>query len=276
MKTEKTMWDHLNLKKRLFLTSPHSGEKVPPEVYWLQNLEEKILMFDVDRYVNVLYKLVADRLAIPWIESDWHRYFSDANRIPSDVDQGSVEGSPNPKGKFLTGLIWQKTSQDHVLLDHPISSELYQRIIEKYYTPFHLNVQDMYARFFSMNDDPVYQLDLHSMPSKGTSIHRDPGETRAEIVVSDQVGKSASKDFVQLVIESYKKSGFQVAYNWPYIGGRVTETYGQPHKKQHCVQVELRRDLYMDEISKQKKHPDFLALQKKLENAIHLIYEGLK
>lgn len=261
--------------QRFFLTSPHSGEKVPSEVFWLQNLDEVILMFDVDRYVDELYENTALNLKIPFIKSQWHRYFSDANRLPDDVDLGSVVGAKHPKGKFLTGLIWQKTSQGHVLLKEPISNELYQTLLKKYYQEFHDKVLAKYKSLFDVSQDKVYQLDLHSMPSMGTEIHRDPGEKRAEIVVSDQNGKSASKAYVDLVIEAYTKAGFKVAYNWPYIGGRVTETYGQPQKNQHCVQVELRRDLYMNEATKLKEPKLFSELQTKLAQALGHVFKNI-
>lgn len=262
-------------QKRFFLTSPHSGEKVPDEVFWLKKLNETTLMFDVDRYVDQLYQPIALEINIPFIKSDWHRYFSDANRLPEDVDQGSVVGSTNPKGKFLTGLIWQQTSQGHILLDQPISSELHQLLVKNYYQIFHSQVRQQYQSYFKLSLDPVFQLDLHSMPSMGTKIHRDPGEKRADIVISDQNGQSAMKPYVDLIIESYKAAGFNVAYNWPYIGGRVTETYGQPAKNQHCVQVELRRDLYMDEVTKQKKEEAFVDLQMQLDIALTEIFDNL-
>lgn len=260
---------------RFFLTSPHSGEQVPSEVYWLKDLPEEILMFDVDRFVDQLYQPVAQTFNIPLIKSNWHRYFSDANRLPEDVDQGSVEEALHPKGKFLTGLIWQITSQGHPLLKEPISKKLYQDLIEKYYSQFHNDVVFQYKDFFSKNLNPVYQLDLHSMPSVGTQIHRDPGQIRAEIVISDQNGQSASKSYVDLIKKAFDHSGFKTNYNWPYIGGRVTEIYGQPSKHQHCVQVELRRDLYMNEQTKKKKPLEFELVKQKLTAAIEYIFKNI-
>lgn len=256
---------------RFFLTSPHSGESVPNEIFWLNHLPENILMFDVDRFVDQLYRPVAQKLDLKFIESKWHRYFSDANRFPEDIDKGSVEGAPHPEGVHLTGMIWQKTSQGHILLKEPISQDLHQLIVEKYYSEFHDSVKRQYSDYFAQSSDPVFQLDLHSMPSQGTSIHKDPGETRAEIVISDQEGKSASGEYVQLVIDAYEKAGFAVVKNWPYVGGRVTQIYGQPKKNQNCVQVELRRDLYMNEETKKMKPEAFAETTEKLSKAIEWI-----
>ncbi len=261
--------------ERFFLTSPHSGEQVPDEVEWLKNLDEVTLMFDVDRFVDQLYETVALELNIPLVKSHWHRYFSDANRLPEDIDQGSVVGATQVKGTHLTGLIWQQTSQGHQLLSKPISQDLYRSLLTNYYQEFHTEVLKTYQDFFKISDEPVYQLDLHSMPSVGTEIHKDPGQTRAEVVISDQNGKSADKAYFDLVVESYSAAGFQVKTNWPYIGGRVTQTYGQPSKNQHCIQVELRRDLYMTEATKQKDDKKFEAIQARLSSAIESIFKNI-
>lgn len=266
---------HIKNSERFFLTSPHSGEAVPPEVTWLKDLPEEIVMFDIDRYVDRLYEKTAQKINVPFICAKWHRYFADPNRFPEDVDEASVIGSKNPKGKFTTGLLWQQTSQGHVLMKEPISKELHQKLVKDYYMDFHSRVVQQYEEFFKSSSKSVYQLDLHSMPSLGTAIHRDPGETRAEIVISDQKEKSASKEFVQLTKEAFLKAGFQVGYNWPYFGGRVTETYGHPDKNQHCIQVELRRDLYMDELTKKIKNESFLQTQIKLDKAIEYVYQNI-
>ena len=60
------------------------------------------------------------------------------------------------------------------------------------------------------------------MPSVGTSFHKDPGEKRADIVVSDAHGKSVPKEYCDLVVSSYQSAGFQVKVNWPYVGGGIT------------------------------------------------------
>lgn len=264
---------------KLFLTSPHSGEQIPDEVTWLSSHPEQVVMCDVDRYVDQLYIPVAQELGLPIICAKWHRYFSDANRLPDDVDQSTVEGAAHAAGTFPSGLIWQRTTMGDVLVKTPISKDLYQSILDKYYSEFHNAVRDKYAQYFKNPEvKKVYQIDLHSMPSVGEptgQIHRDPGETRKEIVVSDQKGESADSQFVQLIIESYSQAGFEVGYNWPYFGGRVTQTYGKPQLGQHCVQVELRRDLYMDQKTKQK-NSSFENTQGKLAKAMELINAGMK
>lgn len=261
--------------KPFFISIPHSGERVPEETPWLHGLPEPILMCDIDRYVDRLYASTIRAMNLTCIVTQWHRYVVDLNRLPGDVDADSVLGSPNPSGKFTTGLHWVKTTRGTRLMPEPISADLHKKLVARYFEPFHKEVREVYAGFRKAGADRVYHLDAHSMPSLGTKAHRDPGEIRAEIVVSDCEGTSCDPKFKDLVIEGYKQAGFKVAYNWPYLGGRVTQTYGQPDKGQHAIQVEISRVQYMNEETKEWLPEKAAELSKKLEKAVGYIYDGL-
>jgi N-formylglutamate amidohydrolase len=261
--------------KAFFISIPHSGERVPQEAAWLKDLPESILMCDVDRYVDRLYAPTVEQLKLACVKSQWHRYMIDLNRLPDDVDEESVIGSGNPAGKFTSGLHWVKTTQGQRIMHKPITKQLHDQLVSRYFKPFHDDVSDMYGFFRERGAERVFHLDAHSMPSLGTSAHRDPGETRAEIVVSDCEGKSCDRSYKDLVIEAYTRAGLQVAYNWPYMGGRVTQTYGQPKNGQQAIQVEIRRSLYMDEESKQLVPDKANDLMQKLDLAIRHIYDRL-
>lgn len=237
--------------KPLFVSIPHSGEQIPPEVTWLQGLPETLLMYDVDRYVDRLYDSNLSRLGIPFVKTEWHRYVVDLNRWTDDVDADSVEGHPNPSGRFPRGLHWSITTAGEKLMPKPMPRALHEKLVQAYFRPFHDAVKAQYAAWHARGFATVYHIDAHSMPSVGTREHRDPGERRKDIVVSDCQGRSCSKRFLDLVTQSYRDAGFEVGYNWPYFGGRVTETYGHPDKGAEAIQVELNRSLYMDETTKQ-------------------------
>ncbi len=259
-----------------FISIPHAGEKVPVEAPWLQNLSEPVLMCDVDRYVDDLYAPVIAELRIPLVKTEWHRYAIDLNRLPDDVDSDSVIGSPNASGTFPMGLHWVKTTTAIQLMKKPVSKSEHETLVAKYFHPFHKNVEAQYKVFRELGVEQVYHLDAHSMPSQGTAAHRDPGSKRPEIVVSDVDGKSCSTRYKDLVIAAYEKAGFQVSYNWPYKGGRVTQTYGQPQKGQNAIQVELNRSLYQNEVSKQKNGEIYSQTQKRIGEAVHHIFENIK
>ena len=157
----------------------------------------------------------------------------------------------------------------------PISRELHDDWVKKYFEPFHAEILKAYESYKILGAKKVYHLDLHSMPSVGTSEHKDPGERRADVVVSDCIGKSCSLFLKDLVIESYKSAGFTVAYNWPYVGGRITETYGAPAEGRETIQVEFNRANYMNETTKKLNQELVPSVQAKLERAMRMIYEAI-
>lgn len=259
-----------------FVTIPHSGESVPDFCDWLHQLPETHLMCDVDRFVNRLYEPSLQKLNVPWIQTQWHRYAADLNRFSHDIDASSVEGCSTPAGTHPKGFHWVVTTTGLPLLKKPISQKTHQDLIDLIFTPFHQKVESQYQILKSSGHRQIYHLDVHSMPSVGTKMHRDPGEKRTDIVISDSYGKTSGPEFVDLVIAAYAKAGFKVGYNWPYAAGRVSEHYGQPQNGQHAVQVELSRALYMDESSKHLNEKSHVDVQIKIEKALGYIIENLK
>jgi N-formylglutamate deformylase len=254
--------------KAFFISIPHSGEKVPAEATWLQGLPEPILMCDIDRFVDRLYAPAIRAVGCPAVIAETHRYVVDLNRLPNDIDVDSVVGASSPSGKFPRGLHWIYTTHRQTLMPKPISMAFHNELVKKYFEPFHQQVRGQYESWRRNGAKAVYHLDAHSMPSMGTSEHADPGQRRADIVVSDCKGKSCETRFKDLVIGSYETAGFKVAYNWPYVGGRVTETYGQPQIGQHAIQVELNRSLYMNEETKRLNEKDSAEVSNRISTAL--------
>jgi N-formylglutamate amidohydrolase len=258
-----------------FVTIPHSGEKVPEFCNWLKGLPEETLMCDVDRYVDRLYEPTFSLLQIPFIKTEWHRYAADLNRIPEDVDSTSVIGNQTKAGTHNRGFHWVVTTTGIPLMKEPMPLASHQKLVELIYEPFHQQVRQQFQNFEALGAKKVFHIDAHSMPSMGTKMHKDPGEKRAEIVVSDCLGKSADPRFVDLVITAYVRAGFKVGYNWPYVGGRVSEQYGKPAIGHHTVQVEMNRALYMDEVTKKFKADEAQMVMRKIQTALELILRDI-
>ncbi len=261
-------------RKPLLITIPHSGEKVPSETPWLASLPEVLLMCDVDRYVDRIYEPALKNLGLPFVKTDWHRYAIDLNRLPDDVDRDSVEGHTNPSGKFARGLHWTITTTGERLQPKPMSQSLHDELVSKYFEPFHVEVRSALAKLREQSQI-TYHIDAHSMPGVGTNEHRDPGEHRADIVISDCSGTSCSPTFRDLVVAAYEGAGFKTRVNWPYLGGRVTETYGRPSEGQHSIQVELNRSLYMNEATKQLRNDLLPGIQERISKALQGVYDAL-
>lgn len=260
----------------LFISCPHSGEKIPLEANWLQGKDPITLLRDVDRFVDIFYRPLSRKFGLPFVYTPWSRYAVDLNRLPIDTDIDSVQSSSNPSGTNTTGIHWVKTSRDEILMDAPISKDLHEILIQTYFEPFHNAIKAQFEHFKLQGHKRVFHLDVHSMPSKGTHIHRDPGETRAEIVISDQEGQSCDPKFRDLIVSSYENAGFIVKVNWPYKGGRITQSYGNPFKGRHTIQIEMNRAIYMDEESKELDKSAQPEIAKKIEVAIANITSELR
>ena len=263
----------------LFASIPHSGIAIPPETYWLKDLSPSVLMCDVDAFVDDLYKPTLEYFDIPSVIFKWHRYSIDANRFSTDISLKTVE---MPKDKLSqsaqespSDIHWHKTTKGYVLISKPLSETLHKELIEKYFNPFHQKIKKLISNFKKQGNTSIYFLDLHSMPSKGLNFHKDKGEIRKQVVISNNHGQSCSKTFTELVVKAYKIAGFEVGLNWPYVGGAITQHYGNPKTGLHGLQIELNRGLYMDEETKHKTSR-YTHIQKQLKQAIAYIIKHQK
>lgn len=261
--------------KPILVSIPHNGEKIVEETHWLEGLDEVTLMYDVDRFVHQMYESAFAQYNIPKVVTEYHRYVVDCNRWTTDVDYDSVEGSKNPSGSHPTGLHWRKTTAGYLLFKKPLSQDLHKTIVQKYYEGFFREIDSIYSRFNQREIKDTYHLDIHSMPSHGTSAHRDPGEDRADIVVGNELGQTATQEWTEQVIQAYRNQGFTVRLNHPYLGGTIVQKYGHPKKGHQALMVELNRKLYMDENSKQIIPEKADLVKKRLNKVISEIYNHL-
>lgn len=262
----------------MFLLSiPHSGEKIPDSCTWLSGLPKEIFLADVDRFVDELYRPFIQKYSIDHVIAPYHRYVVDLNRDPEDVDQSSVQGALLAPGTHSHGFHWVTTMGNFKLLPNPLSQEEHLFLKKLIYDSYHESIQSLFLRNKASQkagQEVVWLLDLHSMPSVGTTEHRDPGQLRADVVISDNQGQSAQPGMVDAVLSSFVRAGFKVAYNWPYLGGKITTRYGRPYRGWNAVQIELNRALYMDEVTKEPKRELWPALQVRLTQAMEGVYRA--
>jgi N-formylglutamate deformylase len=99
------------------------------------------------------------------------------------------------------------------------------------------------------------------MPSRGRVGHTDLGRVRADVVPGDREGQSCSPALLALVTRHFMAAGLTVQPNDPYKGGFITTHHGRPAERIHAIQIELRRDLYMDEEKFTVAEPGFDRLR---------------
>lgn len=263
----------MNTNVPFFVSIPHAGEFVPSEALWLKDIPEAVLMCDVDRYVDVLYAPVIEKLGIPAIVGRIHRYVVDLNRLPEDIDERTVAGAGVLASVLPGGFHWYETTRKHRLMKSPLAREAHNHFVEAYYDPFHQLMAETFVALGAGRRE-VYHLDIHSMPSKAEKVHRDAGQMRPDVVVSDFHGTSCEARFKDVVIQAYEMHGFKVGYNWSYEGGSITQKYGAPRLGRHTIQVELNRALYMNEETRHM-YSEFPVMREYITATIEQIHTAL-
>ena len=110
------------------------------------------------------------------------------------------------------------------------------------------------------------------MPSRGRSGHVDTGRARADVVPGDRDGKSCAPALSSFVARHFESNGFSVRANDPYKGGYITAHHGRPAENIHAIQIELRRDLYMNEERFEIVEPGFTRLR----GVLRALLEGVR
>lgn len=260
----------------VFASAPHSGLKIPSQAGWLKGLPDSILLCDADLFVDQLYGPALKAFQVPFLVFPYHRYAVDAGRFAEDVSPLIVEGAmPAPASDSPSFIHWHKTTKGDLLIKKPLSQKTHRELLRACFEPFHKKIRDQFADFRKKGFRQILLLDLHSMPSAGTDFHKDPGRKRPDVVLGDAGGLSASGFFRSLTERAFQRAGFKTAWNWPYKGGGITQTYGDPASGASALQIELNRALYMDEGSKQKSE-DFQKIREKLKKAMAFIVKGLR
>jgi len=54
------------------------------------------------------------------------------------------------------------------------------------------------------------------------------------------------------VADAFSDQGYDVTINGRFVGGEMIVRYGWPEINQHILQVEIRRDLYLNEDTREK------------------------
>jgi N-formylglutamate amidohydrolase len=247
---------------------PHAG--VGTHGYEAAMSPELDVRCDADLFVDRLYRIGEPAAPPAHVASLLSRFVCDLNRDPDDVSRGAVPEHPAPRNADGRGFIWAVTTTGMPALSRPLTLEEWQAR-----TALHAAYHDTLARSLERAKERfgfAVLVDGHSMPSRGRQGHKDPGKLRADVVPGDRDGTSCSPALSRAVGEHFSARGYSVAFNEPYKGGFITTHHGRPEDGVHAIQIELRRDLYMDEAAYAIQEPGF----GKLRDVIAELLESLR
>jgi N-formylglutamate amidohydrolase len=261
----------------ILFASPHSGRRLPKDFIeaarWpAPKLAERIGRLE-DRYVDELFDGVWNFGGV-YLKALVHRAYVDLNREPYELDQSmfadmlpEYANTRSPRVLAGLGAIARAAGEGGDIYARKLSLGDLETRLERVHRPYHdvthAILQDLRAQFgFAV------LLDCHSMPS---------GQPRkpADIVLGDRYGASCAPWVTDLAQEILGGLGFSVARNNPYAGGYITQTYGAPKRQVHALQLELRRDLYMDEETLEK-HEGFERVRLAMAQFSALFCDAIK
>ncbi|AJG21465.1 N-formylglutamate amidohydrolase [Cupriavidus basilensis] len=239
----------------LVCDSPHSGTHYPQD--FRAAIPTQRLRAGEDTHIDALWESVP-RVGGTLIAANFPRVYIDPNRTLDDLDPDLLDGTwpeplaPGEKTRLGYGLIWRKMDAATPIYDRKLSLQEVRDRIDTYYRPYHQAlseaVEDTYRRFGS-----VWHLNLHSMPNNAYErLKIQSPHPLADFVLGDRDGATCEAGFVGLVASELRALGYTVARNDPYKGVQLIAQIGRPAERRNSLQIEIRRPLYMDEVTRER------------------------
>ncbi len=221
----------------IVISVPHAGTDFPADIR--AALKPELLPpDDTDWLVPQLYDF-ATELGIPMLCARYSRWVIDLNRNP--------DSSPlYNDGRVLTGLCPTTT-----FLGEPIYVDERQEVAAAevarrktlYFEPYHRVLQQLLdetkARF-----GRVLLWDCHSIRRHVPAIHAGPFP---DLILGSADQTSASAALIGQALHQLGSGSYSLSHNAPFKGGFITRHFGRPAVQQHALQLEMAKDVYMDD-----------------------------
>lgn len=235
------------------MTSPHSGASYPDAFIAASRLSENDLRMSEDAYVDqLLTDLPALGAAV--LSATYPRAYLDLNREAFELDpvmfDTPLPGHCNTKSqRVLSGLgtIARIVAEGKEIYQSKLTYAEAEQRIERIYKPFHARIAD-FLTTARQTSGTAFLLDVHSMPSSAVRGFSSPANpVGADFVLGNRHGRACDDSLLSRAEDYLTAQGFRVLRNKPYAGGYITEHYGNPRKGIHALQIEINRQLYMNE-----------------------------
>ena len=243
-------------------SSPHSGDDYPQSFVSQSLLDRRAIRSSEDAFVDRLFS-AAPRFGAPLIAARVPRAYIDLNRAADELDPAVIEGidrAPhNPRVSSGLGVIPRVVAGGRAIYRGKLSRAEAETRILRYWHPYHATLKTLLDESLAQFGEAVL-IDCHSMPHEAIEAHARPGHPRPDVVLGDRFGAAAARDVVDRVEAAFAAAGLRTARNAPFAGAYIAQAHGRPSRRQHVVQIEIDRALYMDEARIQPR-ADFAQFQ---------------
>jgi N-formylglutamate deformylase len=211
----------------LLISLPHAGIKTPPEVESISMLTPQQIIEDGDEGAARIYS-IRDQVKA-FVTTDIARAFVDINRVEDDL---------SPDGVVKIHTIWKVP-----IYRQPLSEDLIQILLDKYYRPYHKQL----SQFTS---EARLGVDCHTMADVGPPIGPDANRKRPSICLSNAKGTCPEDWFNRLVDCLEEAFETEVSKNKPFKGGYIIRSHAH---ELPWVQIELSRAAFLSHAQKRSK-----------------------
>lgn len=257
--------------------SPHSGRVYPQDFNYSCDFNDlkKIEDTSVDDLFSAAPKHGASLLL-----AEFPRSYIDVNRARDDIDDSLVtEISPTPElGKLNPtsrsdagiGLISRLIKPGIPIYNRTLSAAEIINRITTYYDPYH-NALEKLLDVAYYNYGAFWHINCHSMPAASAYPRKNimmsgSAPLPSDIVLGDRDGQTCGRDFLYALRDFWKTQGFRVTINDPFKGVELIRRHAQPTRGKNCVQIEINRALYMNEVTGERleNYAEFKAITEKM------------
>lgn len=254
---------------RVVFASPHSGSDYPAGFLQQSVLDRHVIRSSEDAFVDLLFAPAVE-FGAPFLKAAMPRAYIDLNRSAEELDPALIEGTRphgnNPRVASGLGVIPRVVANGRAIYRGRLTMAEAQKRIRTCWHPYHSRLRRLLDDAHASFGEAVL-IDCHSMPREALDGVARGRAQRPQVVLGDRFGASASAGIVDRIEAAFAAAGLEVVRNTPFAGAYVTQAYGRPARRQHAVQVEIDRSLYMDE-SRIRPSADFDAFRNLLRGVV--------
>ncbi|MBB3711559.1 N-formylglutamate amidohydrolase [Limimaricola variabilis] len=249
--------------------SPHSGRDYPQALLERSALDARQIRSSEDAFVDQLFSAAPEHGA-PLLAARLPRAWVDLNRAADELDPALIENvarrAHNPRVASGLGVIPRVVAGGRPIYSGKIGLEEARSRLDQCWTPYHTALQTLLDEAQARFGESIL-IDCHSMPHEAIELAGGRGAARPHVVLGDRYGAAAAPRVMARIEAAFTDAGLRVARNTPFAGAYVTQAYGRPARRQHAVQIEIDRALYMDE-KRVAPHEGFEAFRTRLAGVI--------
>lgn len=202
---------------------PHSGTYVPRNISKRFKQNPRPVLYGRDWHLEKLYDFLPE-LGITTIQATHSRYVVNLNR-----------GLQEPLfGPHDSSVIAYENTRNTRLYDEELSRSEVDERVKRYYLPYYRRLTGILKSMIK-NYGRAYLVDLHSFYNGSTE----------DVCISNVNEVTCSEHFIGSFESALKKYGFSVNRNERWIGGYITQHYGEMDNVE-SLQIELRFITYLD------------------------------